>query len=52
VIAFTTTDGPALLRLVHQDDRTIAGLSLHLKLGFVVMPPALVVALLAITAGS
>ena len=29
VIAFTTTDGPALLRLVHQDDRTIAGLSLH-----------------------
>ena len=29
VIAFTTTDGPALLRLVHQDDRTIADLSLH-----------------------
>jgi hypothetical protein len=29
VIAFTTTDGPALLRLIHQDDRTIAGLSLR-----------------------
>ena len=29
VIAFTTTDGPALLRLVHQDDRTIADLSLR-----------------------
>jgi hypothetical protein len=28
-IAFTTTDGPALLRLVHQDDRTIADLSLR-----------------------
>ena len=27
VIAFTTTDGPALLRLIHQDDRTIADLS-------------------------
>jgi hypothetical protein len=25
-IAFTTTDGPALLRLIHQDDRTIADL--------------------------
>ena len=29
VIAFTTTDGPALLRLSHQDDRTIADLSLR-----------------------
>jgi hypothetical protein len=29
VIAFTTTDGPALLRLTHQDDRTIADLSLR-----------------------
>ena len=29
VIAFTTFDGPALLRLVHQDDRTIADLSLR-----------------------
>ena len=29
VIAFTTTDGPALLRLIHQDDRTIADLSLR-----------------------
>jgi hypothetical protein len=29
VIAFTTPDGPALLRLVHQDDRTIADLSLR-----------------------
>jgi hypothetical protein len=29
VIAFTTTDGPALLRLIHQNDRTIADLSLH-----------------------
>jgi len=28
-IAFTTTNGPALLRLVHQDDRTIADLSLR-----------------------
>ena len=28
-IAFTTTDGPALLRLIHQDDRTIADLSLR-----------------------
>jgi hypothetical protein len=28
-IAFTTTDGPALLRLTHQDDRTIADLSLR-----------------------
>lgn len=27
VIAFTTSDGPALLRLTHQDDRTIADLS-------------------------
>jgi hypothetical protein len=26
-IAFTTTDGPAMLRLIHQDDRTIADLS-------------------------
>lgn len=26
-IAFTTSDGPALLRLTHQDDRTIADLS-------------------------
>lgn len=29
VIAFTTSDGPALLRLSHQDDRTIADLSLR-----------------------
>ena len=29
VVAFTTVNGPALLRLVHQDDRTIADLSLH-----------------------
>jgi hypothetical protein len=29
VIAFTTTDGPALLRLTRQDDRTIADLSLR-----------------------
>jgi hypothetical protein len=29
VIAFTTTDGPALLRLIHQDDRTIVDLSLR-----------------------
>jgi hypothetical protein len=29
VIAFTTVDGPALLRLTHQDDRTIADLSLR-----------------------
>src|SRR5262249_9719053 len=29
VIAFTTTGGPALLRLIHQDDRTIADLSLR-----------------------
>ena len=29
VIAFTTTDGPALLRLTHQEDRTIADLSLR-----------------------
>jgi hypothetical protein len=29
VIAFTTPDGPALLRLIHQDDRTIADLSLR-----------------------
>jgi hypothetical protein len=29
VIAFTTSDGPALLRLVHQDGRTIADLSLR-----------------------
>jgi hypothetical protein len=28
-IAFTTTDGPALLRLIHQDDRTIADLLLR-----------------------
>jgi hypothetical protein len=28
-IAFTTTDGPALLRLIHQGDRTIADLSLR-----------------------
>jgi hypothetical protein len=28
-IAFTTTDGPALLRLIRQDGRTIADLSLH-----------------------
>lgn len=27
VIPFTTSDGPALLRLIHQDDRTIADLS-------------------------
>ena len=29
VIAFTTSDGPALLRLIRQDDRTIADLSLR-----------------------
>jgi hypothetical protein len=29
VIAFTTTDGPAQLRLIHQDGRTIADLSLR-----------------------
>ena len=29
MIAFTTTDGPALLRLIHEDDRTIADLSLR-----------------------
>jgi len=29
VIAFSTADGPALLRLIHQDDRTIADLSLR-----------------------
>ena len=29
VIAFTTIDGPALLRLIRQDDRTIADLSLR-----------------------
>jgi hypothetical protein len=29
VTTFTTTDGPALLRLIHQDDRTIADLSLR-----------------------
>jgi hypothetical protein len=29
VIAFTTSDGPALLQLTHQDDRTIADLSLR-----------------------
>jgi hypothetical protein len=29
VIAFTTSDGPALLRLTRQDDRTIADLSLR-----------------------
>lgn len=29
VIAFTTSKGPALLRLTHQDDRTIADLSRH-----------------------
>jgi hypothetical protein len=29
VIAFTTADGPALLRLTHQDERTIADLSLR-----------------------
>ena len=29
VIAFTTSDGPALLRLTHQDGRTIADLSLR-----------------------
>ena len=29
VIAFTTTDGPALLRLIHQGDTTIADLSLR-----------------------
>jgi hypothetical protein len=29
VIAFTTTDGPALLRLVQRDDRTIVDLSLR-----------------------
>jgi hypothetical protein len=28
-IAFTTADGPALLRLIHQDDRTIADLLLR-----------------------
>jgi len=29
MIAFTTADGPALLRLIHQEDRTIADLSLR-----------------------
>ena len=29
LIAFTTADGPALLRLIHQDDRTIVDLSLR-----------------------
>jgi hypothetical protein len=29
VIAFTTADGPALLRLTHEDDRTVADLSLR-----------------------
>jgi hypothetical protein len=29
LIAFTSADGPAQLRLIHQDDRTIADLSLH-----------------------
>jgi hypothetical protein len=29
VIAFTTSDGPAQLRLIHQDDRTIVDLSLR-----------------------
>ena len=29
VIAFTTTDGPALLRIIRQNDRTIADLLLH-----------------------
>jgi len=29
VIAFTTSNGPALLRLTHQDDRTIVDLSRH-----------------------
>ena len=29
VIAFTTSDGPALLRLIHQDKKTIADLSLR-----------------------
>jgi len=29
VVAFTTRDGPAILRLIHQDDRTIADLSLR-----------------------
>jgi hypothetical protein len=29
VIAFTTPDGPALLRLLHQDDKTIADISLR-----------------------
>jgi hypothetical protein len=29
VVAFTTADGPALLRLIRQDDRTIADLSLR-----------------------
>lgn len=33
VIAFTTADGPALLRLTHQDDRTIADLSLRKPAG-------------------
>jgi len=33
VIAFTTTDGPALLRLIHQDDRTIVDLSLRKPAG-------------------
>jgi hypothetical protein len=30
MIAFTTADGPALLRLIHQDDRTVADLSLRM----------------------
>jgi hypothetical protein len=42
VIAFTTADGPALLRLTRQDDRTIADLSLRkpvaMSAGIVSMP--------------
>jgi hypothetical protein len=42
VIAFTTADGPALLRLTHQDERTIADLSLRkpvaMNAGIVSMP--------------
>jgi hypothetical protein len=40
VIAFMTSDGPALLRLIHQDNRTIADLSLR-KDGAVVKPDIL-----------
>jgi len=41
-ITFTTADGPALLRLVHQDDRTLADLWLHKPFGMkasIAIPP-------------